>query len=404
MNQFFNKYNDTISIKTNGVLNDEWIACHLDGSKTVIGTLIHHDTLSFLGITDSVKTIGFQVYDSDMNFIPCEITNMNLQISKNHGFIKTLNFYEFSDNDYDEFSSGQLEEYSLIGISDPEVGVQNLTWFDVNDFQIGDELHILDKYSSFDHWSENGTSYSRVNKAIYKYLERFNYTDSIVYRYSREQSISITGTNGDSYQYYNDTLKSVIRPDTDFDKLPGEPVFTDYSAYSNFMFNWFFPLKTDPSEVESIFPYSGDSWWGKEILDGCFEIRNYIKGLGGPYYECTNTMTMGGAERTLVYFKKGEITGGVPLLITTIPENISENQLLVFPNPASDFIMINNRDKLYESLVFDVFTIYGQLVKSVTITSVDGRIKTDDLSSGVYIYRICRMNGHILKTAKLIIK
>ena len=48
-------------------------------------------------------------------------------------------------------------------------------------------------------------------------------------------------------------------------------------------------------------PY-GDSCWSNCCADGCFPAYQYIKGLGGPYYECSNAFSLGGMENKLVYF------------------------------------------------------------------------------------------------------
>ena len=158
---------------------------------------------------------------------------MNLQISKNYGFIKTFNFYLFPDITVD-YPPDQFEELDLAGLSNPKTGVQNLTWFDVNDFRPGDELHILDESST---WFGNVSGYTTTNKAVYKYLDRTDYEDSIVYHYSRRQSIYTLWSDSSSFKFYNDTLKEVIKPDTLFDKLPGAAIVSDFEMYSYYMAN-----------------------------------------------------------------------------------------------------------------------------------------------------------------------
>ena len=212
MNLFFNKVNDTIKINTRAELHDKWIAFILTDSIIIEAMVINHDTMSFLGLIDSVKTVSFQVYDKSMSPLDYEINRMNLQISKNYGFIKTFNFYLFPDIMVD-YPPDQFEELDLTGLSNPKTGVQNLTWFDVNDFRPGDELHILDESST---WFGNVSGYTTTNKAVYKYLDRTDYEDSIVYHYSRRQSIYTLWSDSSSFKFYNDTLKEVIKPDTLF--------------------------------------------------------------------------------------------------------------------------------------------------------------------------------------------
>ena len=134
-------------IKTTALLNDSWTAYYLPDSIKIIATVISHDTMSFLGQLDSVKTIGFQVYDKNMDLLDYPLNTMELRISKNFGFVKTFNFYLFPN--LTDYTSERFEEYSLIGLSNPEIGIQNLTWFEINDFQPGDELHIVNESRSW---------------------------------------------------------------------------------------------------------------------------------------------------------------------------------------------------------------------------------------------------------------
>lgn len=182
-NLFFNKRNDTIKINTSAKLNESWIAYELQDSIRIIAKVINHDILEFLGLHDSVKTIGFQVYDKEMTSLVHNLNDMSITISKNYGSVRMLNFSLFPNFESDFFNE-QLEYFNLIGLSKPKIGVQNLTWLDVYDFQVGDELHIL--YESSD-WVPNFGYYTK-RKTKFKYLERLESQDSLVYRLEREES------------------------------------------------------------------------------------------------------------------------------------------------------------------------------------------------------------------------
>lgn len=288
---------------------------------------------------------------------------------------------------------------NLVGLTNPKIGVQNLSWLDVYDFKIGDELHILDESSS---WG-GGYDYSTTTKAIYKYLERMDYLDSIVYIYSRRQSIQTTWIDSSSFKFYNDTLKTTIKPDPLFDsKLPEEPIITDYDAYSYYMTNGVNLSKTEPSVYEKIWP-SHDSCWTNCCADGCFPSYTYIKGLGGPYYQCDNAFSLGGAERKLVYYKKDGITWGSPLIVTGISNIETVNNLKVYPNPADDFIHISFEDNTYSNYFINIYDIQGKLLKSEKLESNKSMICISDLKSGAYIFRIAD-NEKVLKISKLIIE
>ena len=65
-------------------------------------------------------------------------------------------------------------------------------------------------------------------------------------------------------------------------------------------------------------------------------------------------------------------------------EKINTSDLLIFPNPTTDFLQIKNK----EGNAFNQYWVYntqGQVMKS---GSVEGQISTKSLSSGLYILKV----------------
>ena len=325
INLFFNRDGDTITLKTNARINETWIAFQRGNDFRVKATVQSIELENFLGLTDSVKTISLTVTDQNENSLEHPLNNLSLRISKTYGFIETFNFYLFPDMEVHD-TQEKLENLSLAGLTNPNVGVQNLTWFEVNDFQPGDELHILDESSSWIEHAGDRIGYAITNKANYKYLERIDYTDSIVYIIARKQSIETVYPDSTTFELYNETIKSVFSANPDFDKLPGEPIFYDIDSrvYNFQMTNESLISKTDPKTYGNF--YSADSiCWGMIMFDGCARNNTYFKGLGGPYYKCTNCCSLGGEERKIVYYKKGETEWGEKLVITDVPDSNDNN-------------------------------------------------------------------------------
>ena len=96
-NVFFNRNNDSIKIKTDAKLGENWL-CYIDkDSFKIYAEVTNFDTLSFLGIIDSVKTISFQAYDKNNDQINHTINDKKIKLSMDNGFIQILNFYLFPD-------------------------------------------------------------------------------------------------------------------------------------------------------------------------------------------------------------------------------------------------------------------------------------------------------------------
>jgi hypothetical protein len=131
-------------INTQAELGESFGAFILFGMQVVMATVTDHDTLTFLGVQDSVKTYTLQVYNDYNQPVNHPLNGITFKISKDHGFVQTLNFSLFPDlSNWNPLGGESLESYDLVGLTSPEVGVQNLTWMDVHDFQPGDEIHVF---------------------------------------------------------------------------------------------------------------------------------------------------------------------------------------------------------------------------------------------------------------------
>jgi hypothetical protein len=391
-NLYFNRENDTITIKTKAILNQSWTAYRLFDSITIVAKITDYDTLTFLGQLDSVKTIKFQVYDKTMSPVADKLDNMSLVLSKRYGFVKLLNFDLFPFYVMDYFHE-QLKEYSLVGLSNPKLGIQNLTKFDIYDFQPGDELHILDY---FDMWEFNRTIIT--TKKIYKYIDRIDFKDSIKYTIILEQNIDSSFNDFHTYKSSYDTIVNVITSDSALDRLPGEPIsqYDGRSIFAYYMKNAKRPSKINRYNDEIFYSEIGDSCWSPEDITPCSPNEEvYIKGLGGPYsqYECIFQIPTLIYNR-LVYYKKGEEKGGTPLILTDIPEEYINNSIIVFPNPADDNIFITLLNTELPA-VFELFDSQGQIIIQNEINSYTSTIKIDNYNSGLYLYRVRSIKGII---------
>lgn len=398
-NLFFNREGDTISLKTRAGINDKWIAFQRSDDFRVKATVQSIELENFMGLTDTVKTISLTVIDQNENTIDHALNKLEIKISRTYGFIETLNFYLFPDITV-RSTGDQLKAYSLIGLSNPMVGVQNITWFEVNNFQVGDELHILEESSSWGGW-DGEYGYSITNKANYKYIERIDYADSIVYRYSRKQSIETVTQDTTTLEIYVDTLKSVIIADPLFDKLPGEPIIDEINLA---VYNYHMTSGTNPSKTKPVegFYNRNDSCWGIIMYDGCLKNNTYFNGLGGPYYACTNCCSLGGEERKIVYYKKGETEWGEKLVITNVSEIKASNDLKVFPNPASFYITISNPSNIKIKKI-ELVDFLGRVVQIWDANEWTGnKLNIQHISPGIYFLKAKTDNG--IKTKKLVVQ
>ena len=396
-NLLFNREGDTITLKTQTRLNETWIAFQRADTFRVEASVQSVELENFLGLSDSVKTIFFRVIDQQGNTVDHALNKLKVKISKMYGFIETLNFYLFPDL-FARSPNEMLKSYTLEGLTDPKMGVQNLIWFEVNDFNPGDELHVQEHNFGDSHFYLPIREYD--NRCIYKYLERVDYADSIVYRYARKQSIQTIYTDSATLETHNDTLNSVVLANPDFDKLPGEPIISPDYAYQMYMRNDEFRMKISPSGMNELYVDNGNCW--SEIAgEGCLPEKRYIAGLGGPYYSCSGYVGES-EERKLVYFKKGGTEWGERLVITGVSNIETNDRLQVFPIPACDAItfQLNGDAGIHE---VRIYSQTGQLVKSVQFEGSSCTISLKGLKSGIYLYQFTSSNS-LIYTGKLVVE
>ncbi len=387
INTFINMEYDSIKILPSAKLHESWTAYFSEDSVSAVATVIAHDTLSFLGLSDSVKTISFRLYDKSMKRITLNSDSI-VKLSRSHGFIQTYNFYLFPDQ---HDLSESLTSFKIAGLSNPCVGIQNLTWLKVYDFQPGDIFHSI--YND-NWWGE----YNMIKNIIDRYLTRTESNGCIAYLFEREaNTITYRPNSGTTYSYNIDTIQRTYCEDSIFNMLPGEPVINEYEAYTYVMKGS--STKIAPSEFSKIRSGS-DSCWSNCCVDGCYPSYTYIKGQGGPYYWCSDWGAT--LSNELVYYKKGDEVWGTPLTITATKDKEIEKIFDLWPNPAVNSINLEY-SLPHESLSFELSDISGQVVLLEEINSMEARIMLREEWEGIYIYRIYT-EDEIMKTGKLIIE
>jgi hypothetical protein len=196
----------------------------------------------------------------------------------------------------------------------------------------------------------------------------------------------------------HDTIGSLIKDDSLFNKRPGEPVITDYEAYSYYMsiFNAHGRLsKTNPSYQESIVNDDSDSCWYILPVDDCYPYyREYIEGPGGPCYSCEFSFFLGHMGYGLVYYKKGDVTWGTPYVISDIEEINSEPNFELYPNPVTERLFIKTTAENIP-YTFSLWDLSGKLLYESVIEEIDCYLTDINPFAGFYYYRIIDRSGRI---------
>jgi hypothetical protein len=395
-NVYFNRENDSIVIKTHAKPGETWLVYHKNDSISISGEVVVFDTASVLGHLDTVKTIRFQVLDFSGEKRDNRLNNMEVSISQNFGWIKAINFNSFPNFSgtsaiFQDFVSG-----TLVGIDNPPLGIQNLTWWEVFDFQPGDIIHNQNRSVRC-----GVTDTTRIQKIINKYLDRKDFTDSIVYIIDRTEMETIIVDQESTLFLLNDTVKSkIVFSNLDFDKLSGEPIITDNKKNCEILYQ----CNTSGQISKEFYQFglpmvkTDNECWEMIHYEGTGRL-SYKKGLGeyyhfslGPCYE---------EELSLVYYKKGSVTWGTPFDFTGVETFVTSKNLNVYPNPASDKICIETNG-ISDPFTFELFSSSGSMVFRQIIHSPQKDVDIKSFDDGIYFYKVSSSN-QILKNGKIII-
>jgi len=404
-NLLFNKHKDTITIKTAAKLGESWLAFNKPGHPEILATVIEHDLANVLGVMDSVKSIHFTINDTLIEPLD-SLVNDTIEISKNFGIVNTIGFREFPYCEKHEYRRNCAGNLKLIGYNNPKRGIQNLTWFDVYDFQVGDVFHTLYTSSSLGDFIETKTILTILNRK--DNINSNGETESIEYTQKREiRCQSIEDSNGDNLlpcnnAYISDTITQIINPNPPFDILPGFPF--EVEGYDGEMYaqnrmsvggfnNPPGVISKTPPVLLDQYCYI-DSCWNNLycFVDGQQPNNTYYRGLGGPYYYGYSDFSSSSTKK-LVYFEKQDSIWGEPLDLTHVQEYNPLIQINLYRNPAFDYVDVQLHPKNLPA-TFQLFNINGQQIISQKIEQVSQSIQFNGKPVEVFIIKVINKDGY----------
>jgi hypothetical protein len=408
-NIYYNKINEPITIKTTGIVGEYWTCYQFSDGNYVKATIAEIEEMQFLGLTDSVKTITFQACNSSGYPVNHSINDKYLELTKNYGLLRTANFKLFPD--LTEGIQGIYYEiftqFELKGISDPQVGIQNLTLSSIWDFNVGDEI---DSESGSFNWPGQSESDAWKRHILQK---DFNANgDSVSYLINICGMTEISNPDEFYYIYYNDTIaiKYYIGEDTKIDALPDKVNVLDFDYDYSFIQCSFHPSgklikREKKGRLYSFPPDDCIQFLWDEPLD---DDRIFIEGLGqfSYFHQVYNYQF----ESYPVYFKKGEEEWGVQYSFncadfnTSTKETVNPQEEISFaPNPMHNWSKLtidNPENKEYQ---FQLFNSMGILVKEFHFQTNELIIQRENLTNGIYFY-ILTDSQKVKHNGKLIIR
>lgn len=238
--------------------------------------------------------------------------------------------------------------------------------------------------------------------------------------------VTLTAPAGVSYQWSNNESTQSITVSPIVPTLYTVTV-TDENGCANTTSQWV--SFADGCELTIIMHDSyGDGWQGNRIL-----IYNNVKKIAEATFTegYTDTLTFPVINGELAFkWREGNFssecsfeiyTNGIEYIspqapspgifyIDTLacnnnvgicPMEQSDNQWLIYPNPAKEVLHIQRSTVSDVETQLQITDIYGRIIIAQKITDDDSTIKLSSLSSGIYLIRLTQENGDV-KTVKIV--
>jgi hypothetical protein len=384
---FFNRYNDSIRINSQAALNDSWKFINLPNGGYLQAEVTGIITDSVLGTTDQVKIISFQAKDGNNNNIGHVLNQRSIKLSQHYGLTQMLHVYFIPDD---------TTAYVLAGKSHPAIGIQEITWKDIYNYDIGDVFH----YAGYASGPGGSGVWERRQLVLNKIVYGIN--DSVLYLIERCVS---EGGGPPPYSYtWIDTTNVMCNFDQLMDNaLPEE--FNNINCTNEYYRKIGFNHQRQTKGINLYI------WCNQGPLHNCWlnpypplSIKEYTEGLGCTYnlYEYS--------REYLVYYQKGSETWGTPVttdcgiqLGTGQKQKAGEITLQIIPNPVEyqAEIILDGFD-YHDNLKYVLYDYSGHMVKEGNVESNIFSFDRWGFSNGIYLLIVRDNNGEIKGRKKII--
>lgn len=89
------------------------------------------------------------------------------------------------------------------------------------------------------------------------------------------------------------------------------------------------------------------------------------------------------------------------IFVTEVSENLNSISINVFPNPASQSVIIDFKNPDFKNHSYQLTDVNGKIISENKITEAQSKINLSEINSGIYFIRISNSSSS-LKTFKLI--
>lgn len=377
---------DTVIIRAQAGVNDSWLLYDDTASTFYEATVTMVDTMTVLGNSDSIKVIKIIAREQNGVRTQDSLNNKEIILSKNHGFIQTIDLYMFPIQGLDLLTMRDIDYFTLKAgaFSFHITDFKNPGKFAIYDFRTGDvfQQYAYNIPSPRDHSeihdsiiSKTIISPSEIEYIIWHYENSYN-------QITKKTKITQT----------TDTLNVDIGPLITTTEMPEEWGMTSYIYYNPADTTFCF-TGHKYSILTNYIVYKGDSAWAKTLYPCGGANNEYKAGIGRVHYsECVDINAGGPNPVTnMTFVRKNGIPCGAYYNVG-IKNITSKNRITLYPNPVTDLLYVSTD---IQNISVSMFDVMGHTVFQRTSPSGEMSIDTHQLANGIYFVRLTNDDGYI---------
>ncbi len=414
---FDDVWHDTVVIKTRANVGDTWKFYDDTTQVSYNATLTSLDTMTVLGILDSVKTITISADSAGVVRFLDPVNNFKIKLSKNHGFVDAIDLYTFPFHFPNQYDKIRFIDYYLdlmlgnLGFGDlglysdnmPDtansifhiVPFYNPTLMEVHNFGVGDIFEST-YHENYPYVMSGLIDYyeSKIDTVLSKTGTLFD-TSYVIREHSCKTYVSVTGGIVSSTQVYGSWLVNSIYDTSRLinpDKMPEE-------WRAKYFYHYF------PSTVAGTLPCYSNALYGIDrenvfydsmifiylgtFYDGDVEFSNYADfykpGCGLDSINRYDARFQYYTTQTHNFVQKGGITcsGTFSPVPNSIEElNKKQQRIEISPNPANEELTIKSSS--LQQLQFSLVNAMGQVVIYHVSNALNTTFNTANLPPGLY--------------------
>ncbi|MCE3228633.1 MAG: C-terminal target protein [Bacteroidetes bacterium] len=396
---FYNADGDSLLVKSSASLNVPWLFyTYPNGDYIEANVNLKQYESTFDGMSDTVKTIVFQTYNSLNNPISNPFNSVTYKISKTQGIIKFGDIYKFPST-IATTSRCFGKRLTNGEIFDVNVGDTIISYSNGNNGQGGAGATYFKQYKTTIILTKTTPS---VNTVVYTASVTTQGENAVVQTTTVSPGFTAVVTYPFSSGIQTITINNAsVVP---YSQMPGQ--FVNYGSGSNnwgHEMNFYFNPQTGNKNCDFIFETSQNCVQAAGNNDTCMSpgvscnnnqrYNRYFK-LGTYDFQIATPVNPLNYQNDPVYYStSGFKCGSFPETHLGIKKNTIFSTVKIYPNPVKDQLNIENEGKLNVSEI-KITDVTGKQIFSSGNVSV---INTSFLEGGVYFLFIKTDKGEIVK-------